>query len=52
MISSGVTQVSILGPLLFLVYTNDLVDSVNCGIKLFADDSSLFSVVRDEARTA
>ena len=51
-ISSGVPQGSILGPLFFLVYINDLADNVNCCIKLFADDTSLFSVVHDEAKTA
>ena len=51
-ISSGVPQGSILGPLFFLAYINDLADNVNCCIKLFADDTSLFSVVRNEAKTA
>ena len=41
-----------LGPLFFLVYINDLVDTVDSDVKIFADDTSLFSVVRDEAITA
>ena len=38
-------QGSVLGPLLFLVYINDLTDNISSNIKLFADDSSLFTRV-------
>ena len=34
-----------LGPLLFLVYINDLTDNISCNMKLFADDSSLLTQV-------
>ena len=34
--------------IVFLVYINDIVDNVRCDIKLFADDTSLFSVVRND----
>ena len=40
-ISSGVPQGSVLGPLLFLLYVNDLADNLQCNPKLFADDVSL-----------
>ena len=50
-ISAGVPQGSVLGPLFFLVYINDLVENVDSDVKMFTDDTSLFSVVRDEATT-
>ena len=40
-INAGVPQGSVLGPLLFLVYVNDIADSVLSTTRLFADDSSL-----------
>ena len=36
-----------LGPLLFLVYINDLTDNIASDIRLFADDSSLYTIVKD-----
>ena len=46
-IHSGVPQGSVLGPLLFLIYINDLSDNISSNVKLFADDVSLFTRVRD-----
>ena len=41
----GVVERSNLGPLLFLIYTNDLSDGLKSESKLFADDAFLVSVV-------
>ena len=36
-----------MGPLFFLVYVKDLTRDLKCIVKLFADDTSLFTVVED-----
>ena len=42
---------SVLGPLLFLVYINDLTDKISSQTRLFADDSSLFTCVEGVHQT-
>ena len=46
-VKARVPQWSILGPLLFLIYINDLSNGLNSNVKLFADDMSLFSAVHN-----
>ena len=45
-VSSGVPQGSILGPLLFLVFVNDIVKNLSCEARLFADDCVIYREIR------
>ena len=49
---AGVTQGSILDPLLFLVYINDLSNGLKSSAKFFADDTSLFNIVKGKNESA
>jgi ribonuclease P/MRP protein subunit RPP40 len=45
---SGVLQGSVLGPVLFIIYVNDIPRSWGISIKLFAEDTKLYTVLQDD----
>ena len=46
-VRSGVTEETILGPILFLIYVNDISSNISFSTKMFADDKKVYSRISD-----
>jgi hypothetical protein len=47
-VTSGIPQGSVIGPLLFVIFINDLPDIVESTVYLFADDMKIFNIIQGE----
>ena len=50
-VTSGVPQGSILGPLLFVLYINDIAENIQCKLGVFADDTKIYSIINNMCNT-
>ena len=48
MVTSGIPQGSVIGPVVFLAYINDIATGVRSSMRLFADDSKVYRIIYEE----
>ena len=50
-VTSGIPQGSVLGPILFVIFINDMPDAIACCMKLYADDAKVYNRVNNLAES-
>ena len=50
-VTSGVPQGSVLGPLLFVLYINDIAENIQCKLGVFVDDTKIYSIINNMCNT-